>query len=276
MEGNDALVDLEVVLQRARERRFEQVGQKLKVACIDFWPGYQFHYLFFIESCLKRNMIEVSHPKDADLIIASIFGNERFKYKNVPKLLYSGENIRFWGDDQSDRNDSLYDITWAFLANTPHVYEKIPSHCKIYHVPYFLIEGDPACHVPVLPIKSLPFKMPEDIDIPAYTEDVFPYDKAVDPWQEKRKLNITQVTQIENQLWNREFCCFAAGNCSEANQGVMMRNHIFKELHKYKHVNSGGGCFYNTGFHPARGRPFRQWVGKHKFYISTENNSGEG
>jgi len=71
--------------------------------------------------------------------------------------------------------------------------------------------------------------------------------------------------KVDDSLLNRKFCNFVVsnGNCSE-------RNEFFKELSKYKKVDSGGRYINNVGYAVNDKRKFQS---EYKFSISFENNA---
>lgn len=87
---------------------------------------------------------------------------------------------------------------------------------------------------------------------------------------------------IESEINNKEgFCCFCYSNA-----GAKERNYFFRELSKYKKVDSGGSVFNNIGYQVGDGRynirakdrdsSKIEWQRKYKFCIAFENTSYRG
>lgn len=79
----------------------------MKICYLDFWPGFEvesnWFNLVFREYFENKELFFSNDPTDADIIVASSFGKERFKYKDLKaiKLFYTGENERAeldWAD----------------------------------------------------------------------------------------------------------------------------------------------------------------------------------
>jgi len=74
--------------------------------------------------------------------------------------------------------------------------------------------------------------------------------------------------KVDDSLLNRKFCNFVVsnGNCSE-------RNEFFKELSKYKKVDSGGSFMNNIGYKLV---DKNKWLSEYKFNICFENDAHRG
>ena len=71
----------------------------MKISYLDFWEGFDpksnwFNLVF--KDLSNGNLEIVDDPNEADLLFASSFGSERFKYKDSDaiKIFYTGENER--------------------------------------------------------------------------------------------------------------------------------------------------------------------------------------
>jgi len=74
----------------------------------------------------------------------------------------------------------------------------------------------------------------------------------------------------DEYLLNRKFCSFVVSNSSLADP---IRIKFFKELSRYKHVDSGGRCLNNIGG-PVKNKS--EFCGQYKFNIAFENTSSPG
>jgi hypothetical protein len=78
--------------------------------------------------------------------------------------------------------------------------------------------------------------------------------------------------------WAKEktkFCNFLYGNGNENMDGVKRRIWFFKELQKYKHVDSAGLVLNNTGYHIPESKKI-EWLKDYKFTIAFENQMHSG
>lgn len=78
--------------------------------------------------------------------------------------------------------------------------------------------------------------------------------------------------------WVKEkskFCNFLYGNNNEGMDGVKRRNQFFKELQKYKKIDSAGIVMNNTGYHIDPNKK-KDWIKDYKFTISFENQRYPG
>lgn len=67
----------------------------MKISFIDFWDGFdpRNNFLYFLLRDVYQN-IEVVDPKNAEVIIFSVFGNTNQIYNHCKKIFFTGENIR--------------------------------------------------------------------------------------------------------------------------------------------------------------------------------------
>lgn len=72
----------------------------MKVSYLDFWPGFDPGSNWFnllLKDCFPGVEFDFySSPENADIILCSSFGNQRYNYKNTKgvKIFYTGENER--------------------------------------------------------------------------------------------------------------------------------------------------------------------------------------
>ena len=67
----------------------------MKIAFCDFWTGFKANSNFFSELLLLNfEGIRVVHPRKADVIFHSVFGQSHKKYSAL-KVLYTGENLSY-------------------------------------------------------------------------------------------------------------------------------------------------------------------------------------
>lgn len=80
-----------------------------KIAFLDFWDNFDMNnnFLLYLFKEINNNII-VTHPRDADMIIFSCFGQDNRKYSNKIKLFFTGENKR------PDYNNCNYSISFDF------------------------------------------------------------------------------------------------------------------------------------------------------------------
>jgi len=73
----------------------------LKIAFLDFWTGFKANSNFFLDF-LRLNFegVTLVHPKKADVIFHSVFGQERQKFSAI-KILYTGEDISYLDFDSN-------------------------------------------------------------------------------------------------------------------------------------------------------------------------------
>ena len=82
----------------------------------------------------------------------------------------------------------------------------------------------------------------------------------------------------EKKNWAKQktkFCNFLYGNGNESMDGVKRRNWFFKELQKYKHVDSAGLVMNNTGYRIEENDK-KNWIKDYKFTIAFENQIHSG
>lgn len=67
----------------------------MKISFLDFWQGFdqQNNFLFHLLRSFLED-IEISHPKNADIIFFSCFGKENKNFNHIKKIYYTGENKR--------------------------------------------------------------------------------------------------------------------------------------------------------------------------------------
>ena len=114
----------------------------VRICFLDFWPGYknEFNTLFFLRYFTTNPKFQiVEDPNNVDLIICSVFGREHTKYNNVPKLLWSGENIAPWLD--YGKSVSFEGVKWALLTNSKEM-TLCPSSVIYKYIPYGGIHYD--------------------------------------------------------------------------------------------------------------------------------------
>lgn len=68
----------------------------MKIAFCDFWPDFQPHNNFFVHAISRiAEGVQVTAPKDCDILFFSVFGHENNQYKHCKRVLYTGENIPY-------------------------------------------------------------------------------------------------------------------------------------------------------------------------------------
>lgn len=73
-----------------------------------------------------------------------------------------------------------------------------------------------------------------------------------------------------------KFCCIVVSN-QDSNLGCILRKKFFDELSKYKHVDSAGPAFNNTGYlAPKDPKEYFNWINQYRFMITFENSFGKG
>jgi hypothetical protein len=67
----------------------------MRLAFLDFWPGFDPHNNFFLHTLRSfRENVTVCAAGDADAVIYSCFGTDHLSCSGVKKVFYTGENIR--------------------------------------------------------------------------------------------------------------------------------------------------------------------------------------
>lgn len=113
----------------------------MKICYLDFWPGFDVNSnwfnLLFGEYFENKDLVFSNDPADADIIVASNFGNERLKTSSshAIKLFYTGENERAqldWADYSLSFDFDTYNgrnlrlphwylyVNWWNEPNFPH------------------------------------------------------------------------------------------------------------------------------------------------------------
>lgn len=142
----------------------------MNICYLDFWPGFDINCNWFnlaLKECFNDINI-ITNPSKADVILASSFGYERYKHKDIKavKIFYTGENERpdfnfadysltFDFDDYDGRNFRLPHwmlyVNWWNEPNFPHARISLEQLNKkwngeeIYNRPNFcsIIIGNP-------------------------------------------------------------------------------------------------------------------------------------
>jgi len=67
----------------------------MKISFLDFWDGFEpnNNFLYFLLRDISTSL-ELVEPKNAEIIIFSLFGNQNFKYNHCKKIFFTGENKR--------------------------------------------------------------------------------------------------------------------------------------------------------------------------------------
>ncbi len=236
-----------------------QVLKFFKFALIDFPPDKTLENVFLTKHLLDRGHEFVS-IEDADCLLCcdarGAFDKYSTTYAGRPKILLSGENLYFWiagryhskdYDAEARRtiNSYLDQFDLAFITNSE-----------------FSSENDS--------VKIVDFDgkvLTEGSSFEAQTRFHLPY--AAIAYDLKTLIQTRDINPDKPK-----FCCFCATNGLSL-QGCVYRDTMFRELSKYKNVESLGTHLNNVGC-PVPREGFDKYVEKYKFMICFENSTADG
>ena len=107
---------------------------------------------------------------------------------------------------------------------------------------------------------------PEPCTFIAYPYGAVHYDLPVESLYDLRLQFLSQP--------KTRFCCFVTSNCT--GELGMKRIALFKEINRWKHVDSGGMLYNNIGGRLPRGLDFLRWIAQFKYMICLENSKAPG
>ncbi len=212
--------------------------KKIVLGFCDMWPGFNCKSNFFID-LLNNNEntveyigadIQIDFNEEPDIIIFGPFGNHHetleSKNKNIKKIYFCGENIpldtnKIKADLYLVPHRQMYEHTQGQGQGQTQGQTHEHKHKKIKYFPTWLIFVNwysKALELPDMHNTDNPIRLPYQL-----------------------------LTSSHNIKLNKrkEFCAFVVSNpvCN-------FRNEVFLGLNDYKHVNSGGALFNNTGKRP--------------------------
>jgi alpha(1,3/1,4) fucosyltransferase len=89
---------------------------------------------------------------------------------------------------------------------------------------------------------------------------------------------VEQLYEVREELLKsprEKFCCFVTSNDRYGNI-VERREEIFRLIHGWRHVDSAGADFNNTGYLAPKGPEFLRWISQYRFMICPENSKTLG
>jgi hypothetical protein len=122
---------------------------------------------------------------------------------------------------------------------------------------------------------------PKNVRVPLYSLHVWEslYDRKVIPFKSPEDILLKPKDPAQK---HDKFCAFVYGNGSEGTNtwgnkqdGVILRNNLFKELSKYKKVDSAGSWMNNTGVTVDYWTK-HNYIKDYRFVFSIENSSFNG
>jgi len=94
-------------------------------------------------------------------------------------------------------------------------------------------------------------------------------------WHHENYFSLKTRPQKNWAIEKTKFCNFLYGNGNESMDGVKKRIWFFKELQKYKHIDSAGLVCNNTGYRIPEDKKV-EWLKDYKFTIAFENQQHSG
>ncbi|AYV86036.1 MAG: alpha (1,3)-fucosyltransferase [Solivirus sp.] len=228
----------------------------LKFGLVDFPPDQTVNSYFLTDYLCKEGHQFVP-IEEADCLICCDWRGDMFKYSttyfNIPKILISGENLYFWVAQRfhsRDNSDEARKIIHKYLDQfdlafiTVSEFSSENDSVKIIDFDGKVLNDKLDREVIHLPYATLAYDLPTLISV----RDINP-DKT-------------------------KFCCFCVTNGSQL-EGCIYRDTMFRELSKYKMVESLGNHLNNVGGVVPK-ENFDRYVSQYKFMICFENSTADG